>query len=196
MKSLLIVTVGMLLTTLAVASPAPGEPQAAYVRFENMIKVYYKSPIPDNVTVAIYDGEHNKVFSETLRNVTGFLRPYNINFLPGRGYYVRIFRGNREVKNVFDGVATVRNKVDNPRFAHVTKLSDGKGRYMLSVPDRGVDQLRLRIFNEDNRVVHQSALNICNDAALVLNLSDLKGEYTLEVSTKDKIKNTFTLISQ
>jgi hypothetical protein len=81
-------------------------------------------------------------------------------------------------------------------IAKVTRLSGSRGKYILSIPRRKGDELQLHVLSLDKKVVYQKKLGVHDDTAVILNLAALKGVYVLEVTSKNKTKNSFRLDNQ
>jgi hypothetical protein len=201
MKSLLVLTTGLLLTISGVAATVPDseKPSVAYVTNQNVVKVFYKAPTFDNVSVTIYDSENRKVFSETIRKISGFARPYNLSSLPVGSYTLKVSIGSVEISKVEQVVVDLpkeKLKLAEETVAHLTSLKNSRGKYVLSVPYRRYDKLDVLIYNEAKQLIHRSNLKVAGETAIVLNLKGITGKYFLDVVTKNKIRNSFPLTNQ
>ncbi len=137
--------------------------------------VYYKSPNAANVKVNIYDANNKIVFTETIRKVDGFVRPYNFSDLAYGEYTIEIQEGNQRLTEKVSYAPKVNN------LAHVTKVTGSDNKYVVAVPNKTQDVISVKIYN-DNTLLHQEQLQILNDFAKVYNLGDVKGKVSFEVT--------------
>jgi hypothetical protein len=200
MKSFIVLLSGLLLSVSCIAAKVPNSDgsSVAYVRQKDVVKVFYKGETSANVYVSIYDDHLKQVFRETIRKVNGFSKPYNLSDLPAGTYSIRVSVGNRVISKLEQVVITnepavQENVLDYNTVAHLTKLKDSCGKYVLSIPYRGNDHLSVRIYDERLRMVYLSAFDVSGETAFVINAEALKGNYSMDVVTKNEIINTFQL---
>jgi hypothetical protein len=197
MKSLSILIPGLFISILCISATAP-RPSVAFIEQGDFVKVFYKGEAEENITIAIYDAQDNRVFKETICRVNGFSKPYNLSQLPEGEYQLRVYAGHKLLNSIVhdrrprEVVAVKPVEV----IAKVTRLSGSRGKYILSIPRRKGDELQLHVLSLDKKVVYQKKLGVHDDTAVILNLAALKGVYVLEVTSKNKTKNSFRLDNQ
>jgi hypothetical protein len=203
MKSLFILVSGLFVSISCIAAAKFSDskkPAVAYMWQNNVVKVFYKSDNTENVRISIYDDQRKKVFEETLRKVSGFSRPYNLSDLPVGTYTVKVSIAGHEISTLehvtTESRVSYRKALPSKKvIAYVTNLRS-YGKYVLSIPDRGKDHLMVRIYNERQVEIYRNELDVAGEAAFVVNLEALRGKYSMDVVTKDKIINTFQLTNQ
>src|SRR5690242_12927838 len=96
MKKILALSASVLMCTLVFGhgtdGPIKGSSSVAVtnVTGSKLYKVYYKSDQVGKVKVSVLSENGSIIFSETLRKVNGFLRPYNFDGLPEGEYTIRV----------------------------------------------------------------------------------------------------------
>ena len=92
-KFLSILTLAVAVSGTAMATedkPKNSPVGMAVVKSETGFKLFYKGNKVCDVTVKIYDQKGVEVFSETLKNLDNFMRPYNLNTLTEGEYTVEL----------------------------------------------------------------------------------------------------------
>jgi len=181
MKAFSLLLVGVLFSTLAFANGTdePGEASSSVAvtncSGSSVVKVFYKNEDTGTVTVSIFDENKLLIFTETLRKVSGFVRPYNFAELPAGLYAIQI-----EDKNGMrtEEVNYTAGKIE--KHISIVKLSE-KGKYLLSVNSKGSDKINVNIYNAENQLIHSQVKSIQRSFAEVLNLKDIN-QFTIEVS--------------
>ncbi len=181
MKAFSLVFVGVLVSTLAFANETvePGE-SASSVAVTNcsgseVVKLFYKAEQAGTVKVSIFGEKNNLVFTETMRDVSGFLRPYNFSGLSAGKYKVQIEDRNGKHTEDIDYAA---GKIE--KSISIVKLAT-EGKYLLSVNSAASDVINVNIYNEANQLIHSQEKKIERAFAEVLNLKDIN-RFTIEVS--------------
>src|SRR5579864_5552739 len=95
MKKISLLLASVLLCTLVFARGIDGPIKGSSVAVTNakgstLFKLYYKSENAGRVKITIEDEKGNTVFSETMKNADGFVRPYNFQELPEGQYTIAV----------------------------------------------------------------------------------------------------------
>ena len=129
-------------------------------------RLLYKGAEQSDVKVLILNDENQIVFAEKIKKTDGFARPYNFSNLPEGHYSIQI-KDNAGVRT-----ETVNHHIIKAeKTMHLLRL-DGTGKYVLSVPSQGKQDLSIMIFNDLNEVLYQSEEKITGDFARMYNLRD------------------------
>jgi uncharacterized protein (DUF2141 family) len=188
MKALRLVLAGVLLSTSAFAGVVD-EPTSAvgvavtHVTGSSVLKVYYASASLEDVKISILDKNERKLFTETLKKVTGFVRPYNLSGLSAGEYTVIVQDKNGVRKELINYSAGKIEKMIN-----IVRLSDA-GKYLLSVKSKASDKINVNVYDRENKLIHSQAHDVKNDFAEVLNLKNIN-EFTIEISDSQGILKT------
>lgn len=175
-KNFLILTAALLVTFGAVAGNNPGTAAGvAVVNNGTTFKLYYKAASESDVKVSILNEEGKVVFSEVLKNIDGFVRPYNLSSIPNGEYTIE----------VADQTTTHREKVmigapQKTELATLLPVSGDAGKYVLTVPTKESKDISVRIFADD-KVIYDEVVAITTDFARIYNLKKVKGDLTFEI---------------
>ncbi len=138
-------------------------------------KLIYKSELQTDVKVEIYNSRNEIVFAETIKLSDGFVRPYNFSSLSDGKYMIRVDNGSNWLTE------TVEFKTgEAEKLAHLTTLTDG--RYLLSVPDTGAHELKIRIFEESGKLIYHKMTRTAGDFAQLYKLNSVSGPLLFEVT--------------
>lgn len=145
-----------------------------------LVKLFYRGEQSGRVKVAIYNENGFAVYKETMQNTENFMRPYNFSTLPAGDYTIEITdqQGKR--------YKTIKHAGSNEktRIAHLTRLNARENRYMLAVPNKGEDQLQVKIYDETNSIVYEETETISGHFAKVYDLSKIEGNHTFQITDK------------
>lgn len=188
MKALQMVLAGVLFSTCAFAGvvdePASAEGVAVtHVTGSSVLKVYYTSAKAGDVKVSILNKNERVVFSETIKRISGFVRPYNLTGLTAGEYTVIIEDKNGSRKEVVDYSA---GKID--KLINIVRLPED-GKYLLSVKSKASDKINVNVYDGNNKLIHSEARDIKSDFAEVLNLKSIN-EFTIEITDSQGVIKT------
>jgi len=141
-----------------------------------LFKVYYKSAEAANVKVTILNEKDEKVFSETIRKVDGFIRPYNFGNLPEGMYTIRIE----------DGSTVQAEKVEYrsgeiEKLIQVRKMTSEEGKFLLTASGEGQEDVTINIFDTTDHLLFTETQSIKDTLAKVYNLKQVKGNIVFEI---------------
>lgn len=176
-----------LVTTGAMANNKPSsEAGVAVVNTGTTLKLYYKALTAANVKVSILNEDGVLVFSETLRNTDGFVRPYNLSSIPEGEYTIEVHDQNTShIEKVTIG------QRQRTELANLFRVRGEEGKYLLTIPAKEAKDISVRIFADD-QIVYDEVEAISNDFARIYNLKKVKGSLTFEI--KDK-KGNVTVVN-
>jgi hypothetical protein len=157
-------------TTMAVISNATS----------GVYKVVYKGAETGRVKLSIVNAANELVFSETLTNVSSFIRPYNFNELPEGDYTIVLEdKAGKQVEEV----SYHSNKIQS--IISVSKLAGFDNKYVVTVANVGNDAVNVKITDVAGNVLYEQATTVKGDYGLVYNLDQVKADgskVTFEVS--------------
>jgi hypothetical protein len=148
------------------------------VKHGALVKLFYRGEESGKVTVTIYNENGLTLFRETFQNTDQFMRPYNFSALPSGDYRFEIMDANG--KRYEKVTHTVNSK--KTRVAHLTRLSDRESKYMLAVPNKGSDQIQIKIYDGKNSIVYQATETITGNFAKVYDLTSIEGSHTFQIT--------------
>lgn len=170
------------LMTLAAAFTAVGKDEPAAlglavvpVKGSEVFRVIYKSENPSKVKLSVYNAASEVVFTENMGSVGGFIRPLNFSGLAFGEYTIELTDGSgKKTEKVSYQPAKSTTNV------HVSKLAQ-PDKFLLSVTNSGKETITVRIFDEENNLLHVSSKEITGDYAQLFAVKDLAG-VTFEIS--------------
>ncbi|MBX2898377.1 MAG: hypothetical protein KF775_01935 [Cyclobacteriaceae bacterium] len=188
MKALQLVLAVVLVSTQAFATskdvPASAEGVVVtHATGSSVFKVYYKALAANDVKVYVFDSNGRQIFSETLKKITAFVRPYNLTGLSAGTYKVVVKDRQNSVEEEFYYSA---GKVT--KHINILKMTE-PGKYLLSVQSETADKVNLNIYDKEQRLVHSQVYDVNKAFAEVLNLKNIN-EFTIEVSDRDGVLKT------
>jgi len=182
MKKLLSISAIVLFSTVVFAGGTVLSPKSisgiAVVKgpVNGLFKVYYKAAEAANVKISILNDQDQQVFTETLRKVDGFIRPYSFNNLPEGFYTIRIE----------DGTSVQAEKVEYrsgeiEKLIHVRKVASEEGKYLFTATGKGQENITINIYNPADQLLYTESRLVKDTYATVYNLSKVKGAISFEV---------------
>lgn len=188
MKKIVLLAVCASVSAFTWAGPGDDGPRslsgAAVIKSESSFKVIYKSESVSDVYVSIFDAAGEIVFAEKIRNSDGFMRPYNFKDLKEGDYTIQIKSNS----------GTQEQKVHHC-FSRHEKLAQlvnlGSGKYMLTVPGKSADQLSIRIYDENGKLIHAEKESVDGNFGRVYDMSKLVGgAFSVEVTDNQGQRKT------
>ena len=179
MKKMMSVIV-VLALVCGVSSSALSESRVAVIRSGEVFKVIYKNNDLANVKVTISDARGEKVFSEELISVHGFIRPYNFEDLPLGDYMVCItdVEGEKTEKICFDE----RSLNKKTWSARVNKVGNDDKRVMVVVPRQNANDFSVNIYDSDDQLVYSEDQKLDKEYGRVFNLNRLENGATVHLT--------------
>lgn len=177
MKKIYTLFVVVLVSTAAFATePGDGSKTtglAVIKKGENTFNIYYQPANMTDVKVYIHDSNGREIFSETMKNTDGFIRPYSFSELDLGEYTV----------SVVDQGETFTQKLvyahTNKKLARVSKVEDGK--YVVAIPSSSYEgQASINIYSDGN-LAYTHRVNSMSDFSQLFNVKKLSGEISFDV---------------
>lgn len=152
-------------------------PTMAVIKNGTTFKLYYKGAEQSDVKISIVDDTHRVVFSEVLKKVDGFVRPYNLSSLPEGKYTIELSNKNGKV------IENINHELKTPqRFAHVHKVAGAEGKFLVTLSNKGADNITVKIFDGSNNELYKDQSEVIDDFARVYNLQKISGKFRFEIS--------------
>jgi hypothetical protein len=192
MKNTLFVLLALVTFTGAVHAYGVDAPKAsstmAVVKSGSTFKLFYKGVKRGSVKVTIYNEIGESVYSETLRHVSNFVRPYNLSSLKKGTYSIEIIDDNgKRTENLdYTDVSAKGNKI-----IFLKALPGAPHKYILSMNNKKSDVLSIDIFNKNNDLLYSSTEKTSGDFSKIYNLD--KSETNVVFQVTDKQGNTTIL---
>lgn len=164
----------------AFAFAADFSPIAKVVASETsgVYNVMYKSVSASKVKVSIYSASNVELFTETLMGQNSFVRPYNFNSMAEGEYTIIVEDAHGKT------VEKINHTIEKTEsLIRVIRLAEEPNKYMLSVVNKGTDNVTIAILNNAGEEIHSERQTVNGDFAVVYNI------------TAAGVKPTFTVTS-
>jgi hypothetical protein len=149
------------------------------VKGSEVFKVIYKSEEASRIKLNIYDASSRLVFSETIRNVDGFIRPLNFAGLRAGEYTIELINGlDKKVEKI---TYTPAGSTVSKKNVHVAKLPGLEGKFLVSIADATKENITVRIYDRANNLLYAESREINGDFAQLYRVKDSAG-IRIEVS--------------
>lgn len=187
-KTLSVLVLLSSLSSLVYATNLPDAgPGTAVIRRGTTYSVYYSGSQEADVTIAIRDADNNIVFKEVLKNVDGFVRPYNFSHLAEGSYAIEI-KDDQGLRTEW-----IRyEKASDANLARLIKVSDSERRFLLMLSNKVPANVTVKIFDEAGNIIYSHAEKITGDFAKVYNLGKYDGTGRFEITDSGGVIRTLS----
>ena len=155
-----------------------------------VFNLVYKGATSERVDVRIVDENDNILFSESIKNLNAFARPYNLSQLPEGTYTIKVTDSNgtkvHEIHNYKNPAKVVEKSL---HFVRLTKVTDGK--YQLTIGNQGVNDAQIEIYDNNQNLLYRNTELLNGNYAKVYNLQQVDAK-TVSIEINGQIK-TFDL---
>jgi hypothetical protein len=112
-----------------------------------------------------------------MHGVDGFIRPLNFSGLQYGDYTIELIDAvGKKSEHIKYGPAQATTAI------HVAKLKNGQDQYLLSAEKVDGKVISVRIYDEENNLLHDGSAEVSNSYAGVYTLKDVVGSVTFEVT--------------
>jgi flagellar hook assembly protein FlgD len=143
-----------------------------------IFKVIYQGENSGKVKLNIYNAEGKLVMAETINKVSGFICPVNFAGLAFGEYAIELIdaTGKRVEKINYQPSNNIKN-------IHISKVKK-QGGFLLSVMSSGNEEINVRIYDNDNNLVHTESNAIKGNFAQLYRIEKLISSCTFEITDK------------
>lgn len=147
------------------------------VKGSTIYKIVYKSETSGNVKINVYSPDADLIFTETIRNIDGFIQPLNFMGLRAGEYKVELIDARGKKTHI------IRHRMpESESAAHVSKLQNEENKYLLSFTSRKPgERVTVRIYDGFGNLIHEEIRSEAGDFAKVYTLKTNFGNVTFEV---------------
>jgi hypothetical protein len=151
------------------------------VRTGDMVKVFYKGVKDCTVKVTIFNAKGAAVFTETLKHISNFMRPYNFSTLAQGNYTIEISdESGKLVKRV-----NYVHAAPAVKLASLRKISPDQ--YILSVASKDAGTITIKIFDSEEKLIYRENEHIGKEFAKIYNIARASGKLTFQVTDENGI---------
>lgn len=142
---------------------------------DHVYNLIYKASEVGNVKISIYSSQGNLVYSEIIRQVNGFYRPYNFKDLSYGKYTLQVDDLKGSSKSVVN-----HQKADSQLAVRIMKVPNQENKYLVTATGKD-EQFQLHIYNAINQIVHKEFISMAGNFAQLYSLPTIKGGCTFQV---------------
>lgn len=169
------------LTTVVALADSPASLSVTPVSNSSVYTVCYKTRETGKVKISVYSNTNQLIFSEVLTNVASFSRPYNFSQLAEGEYTIVLEDKNGQQ---VEKVSYFTNKIKSS--IKVAEVANQENKYLLNVTSTGTEEVYVKIYGDDNVLLHEQTVEVNNNFGLIYNLSPVRStvsKVTFEIST-------------
>jgi hypothetical protein len=193
MKNIFLIMIALVTFTGAVNARRKDDPKTSsgvsVLKSGAILKLFYKATGKSNVKVTIYDDRGAQVFTETIKHVSDFLRPYNFSALRKGDYSIELIDDSGKTVKTFSYNEESEKKDD--KQIYLRAYPKDKSKYILSVNSKQKDVLSIKIYNQAHEIVYKSTEQISGDFSKIYNPAKNVSNLTFEIT--DQAGHTTTL---
>ena len=184
MKKIAMLSFGVLFSTMmfaGVANEKPSDASRVNVKKEDesTFVVTYKPEKTMNVSVSIVNQLGQTIFSETLKNTEGFMRPYNFSRLAEGIYTIEIADASGEHTELVDFRSGTIEKSIN-----VKKITGVDGKYLLTASGKGKEEITVNIYDAFDTLIHTEKAVTDGNFGQVYNLGKNDSAVKFEITSQ------------
>ena len=153
------------------------------------VKVLYKASELSDVKIYILDEQDQIVYTEKIKNTDGFARPYNLSNLPQGNYKIKLLdNSGSHVEHISHSVKPVKRS----RITYVARVAGSTDSFILSVPNKGQDDISITIYNADDELLYSGKETITGDFAKIYKLKNYNGKIKFVVTDSKGLTGSWT----
>ena len=184
MKTKSLYVAALMVLAAAISAVGKDEPAAlglavVPVKGSEVFRVIYKGESASKVKLSVYNANAQVVFSETMANVDGFIRPLNFSGLAFGEYTIELTdaSGKRTEKVSYQPAAAVKSTAR----AHISKLAQAD-KFLLSVTGAVKYVVTVKVYDESNNLIYANSKETNGDYAQLFSVKEMQG-VTFEISS-------------
>lgn len=166
--------------------PKASSAMAIMKKDNNHIQLFYKSVKSATVEISIYDSDNALRFSETIRKVDGFIRPYDLSKMEEGDYTIVVKDGDR---SLIEKVSTHRSKVK--MFSQVVKMKGDADRFLVTVADKTSSSVTVQVVDASSKVIFEHKENMNDQYSKIFSFPNRIDGCTFLVTNDRGETNTF-----
>jgi hypothetical protein len=195
MKKNFLILVVLIAVSGVVCAKSIDEPKApkgmAVMKNGSIFKLFYKGVDEGTVKVTIYDERGDAVFTETLRKVSNFVRPYNFSSLKEGEYTIELVNDSgKQIEKVVYTKGAIEHKKTSEKLLNLVRVKDANDKYMLMVSNKERGAITVKIYNSAHELLYKHKEILTGDFAKVYTLDKYSGNVLFEVIDENGISKT------
>lgn len=185
-KTLILAMVIMMSTVALSSGKDRPDITVVSVKGSEVFKVIYKGATSGKVKLSIFDREGKTVLSENIQGREGFICPLNFRGLPSGSYTIEIVddQGSFQQNILYVPASDLKS-------IHATRI-DGGNRMLLAIANAQNEEIAIRIYDEEQRLIHAETKTLDGDFAQVYNVMADGQKFVFEVSDEAGNRKSFS----
>jgi hypothetical protein len=151
-----------------------------------VLKVLYKGLQNGDVRITISNSKGEQIFTERVKNTRGFARPYNFYNL-GEGKYTIAIEGPEGKQ---EQAVNLETKSVSSRVVSLRCVDSENSKYVLSIPFNKTENLKIKLYDMNNSLLHTFTEFVDGDFAKLYNLSKVRDGFYFEITGEDGANQT------
>lgn len=156
----------------------------------DVYRVLFMGKSDAKTVINIWNDENRLVFTETIKKVNAFVRPYNFSQMPDGVYTLEVIEGSTVSKRmIYHGsVAPVIEVPANLNIVKVAPLAGKDNVYKITIINSGDAKANIRILDANQKVVYSSAESFKRTFCKLYNFKRMNKQATIEVEIDGEVK--------
>lgn len=181
------------LSTAAFASDKEKETTKTSAKVEvkrqdaHVFNLVYKGANAEKVQIRLLDANGEVVFSEIIKKIDAFVRPYNLKALPEGIYTVEVTDANGTTTKTINHTDKIEmmTAVELPTIVKLDSIENAK--YKLTIVNKGYSNAEVKIYDNQDKLVYNGLENINGSYAKLYNLKKVVAKKVV-VTINDQTK--------
>lgn len=171
--------------TSAFAKRTTGADMAVVKTNESVFKVFYQAAEKSTVQVRIANAAGEIIFKESIKNIDGFVRPYNLSQLPKGSYSLTVDNGKNIRTELIENHQPVTQKA-----IHFELLDNRQKVAITAYASREVGWV-IKVLDDQHREIYKALHKVNGQFGKIFRIKNAVS-YTIEVHDENGMLKSFT----
>ncbi|GJM30028.1 MAG: hypothetical protein DHS20C17_26630 [Cyclobacteriaceae bacterium] len=136
---------------------------------QGRVQLAYYGKSPENINVQIINEKDKQVFRENIKSKRGIKATYNISELPFGTYVFKVQVASEVITH-----RVIHEAPEYPGNVVLQAAAIGENKVKMMILGPGYKDFKLRVYDENNRLIYQELVKQSNNFGKVLNLKGSK----------------------
>jgi len=175
-----LISMGSVVFAGGIDDPKASSKIAIVKKDENHFRLIYKSNKISNVEVAIYNDHNQLQFSEVIRKVDGFVRPYDFSQLANGNYRIVV---KNQSEDLTESVKLTTKA--SALMAQVVKVKGAENKFLLMVSDKNSSFVTVQVMGNINVTMYEKRESINGELAKLFSFEGINTVHTFLVTDEE-----------
>ena len=175
-KSLMLAALVMFSALTALARDDPNNTGLFVISGKSGVyKLIYEGEKPSALNLTIFNNQGKVVYSETVRNLKGFIRPVNFKGMAAGTYTIQVKSADQKME------AVVEYSPESAKAAVSSKAVDAN-KFAIMIANQGQETFEVKIYDGESNLVSSYRETVTGSFGKIFNMSHVKSNaFTFEV---------------